>query len=261
MYNSVSIDSDNHYQSNRIIAFKYLQIFKYAGMIFNFYSKGGCKLKKLENKLMDSVRRGSKKEALIDYKKLICKYENSPQYYCSLRSFKSYLICINCILYNSCDENKISKENIFEKRNDFIFKIDKKTSFESLYTLGKDFILFYTHTNRSKYSYTQHEIVNQALKYIHCNLNRNLTLNKVAREVHISKSHLSRLFLIHTNSSFSNYISKVRIDYAKILLRETSKALVDVAFECGFNSQSYFCSTFKRVEGISPLNYKNASKS
>lgn len=228
---------------------------------FNFYSKGGSKLRKFENKLLDSARKGNKKQVLIDYKTLMCKYENTPKYYCSLRSLKSYLICINCILYNLCDKDKIMEESIFEKRNEFIFEIDKKTNFESLYNLGKEFILFYTDINVGKYSSTSNQIVNQALRYIHCNISKNLTLDEVAKEVHISKSHLSRLFLIHTKSSFSNYINKARIEYAKVLLQETSKPLVDIAFECGFNSQSYFCSTFKRIEGMSPLNYKNANSS
>lgn len=218
-------------------------------------------MKKFENKLIDSVAKGNKKQVLIDYKKLISEYRDRPEYYCSLRALKSYLICINCILYNSCDKNKISKECIFEKRNEFIFELDKKTDFESLCNFGKELILFYADININKYSYTSNDILNKALRYIHCNLSENLTLKKVAKEVHISNNHLSRLFLIHTKSSFTDYIRKVRIKHAKILLKETSKPLIDIAFECGFNSQSYFCSTFKRIEGMSPLNYKNVNLS
>lgn len=199
---------------------------------------------------------GNEKQAIVDFNKSIHKHTLTRKNGCKLRSLKSYLICINCILYNMCikDENSIDK--IFEKRNDFIFEIDKKFNFESLHQLGIEIIIFYTCLNKDNFSITGHEAVNQALNYIHNNLDRDLTLDEVSREVHISKSHLCNLFPIHLKSSFSFYVNKAKIEYGKTLLKESNKALIDIAFECGFNSQSYFCSTFKKLEGMTPLQYK-----
>lgn len=213
-------------------------------------------MKLIENKLIDDVLNGDQNSALSHYKKLISTYECTTNTGCKLRSLKSYLICINCILYKLCDENEVLKKEIFEKRNSFIVEIDNTNSFKCLYNLGKEIISFYININKDKYSHTSHPIVNQALHYIHSNLDKNLTLEEVAKEIHISKSHLCNLFPIYVKSSFSCYVNNTKIEYGKKLLSNTSKSLVDIAFECGFNSQSYFCSTFKKFERITPLQYR-----
>lgn len=214
-------------------------------------------MKTLENKLINSVLHGNEKEAIIYYKKLINTYENNLIRCCNrIRSLKNYLISINSILYTSSNENLVSYKNIFEKRNSFIFDLEKKNTIETVYNLGKEIILFYTSIHQNKHSYTSNQIVNQALNYIHSNISRDLNLEEVAKKIHISKSHLCNLFPIYLKSSFSNYVNNAKIEYGKKLLSETTKSLADIAFECGFNSQSYFCSTFKKIEGITPLQYK-----
>lgn len=215
-------------------------------------------MKSIESNLINTVMSGNEKQSLIIYKKLINKHGNVQASGCKLRSFKSYLICINCILYNMCQKDKTSVDEIFEKRNHFIVEIDKKCYFESLYELGREIVLFYARLNKDNYSITTHPVVNQALNFIHNNLDKDLTLEQVAREVHISKSYLCSLFPIHLNSSFSFYMIKVKVEYGKKLLAETHKSLLDIAFECGFNSQSYFCSTFKKTVGMTPLQYKKS---
>lgn len=48
----------------------------------------------------------------------------------------------------------------------------------------------------------------------------------------------------------------LRIDNAKYLLRYTNISILDISFKCGFNSQSYFCSTFKKQTGYTPSEYR-----
>ena len=213
-------------------------------------------MKSLESKLIDSVLNGNKKYALIDYSNLIHKHNKDSRGRCRLRSLKSYLICINSILYNISADDESLNDGVYKKRNTFIFELDQNSNPESIYNLGKEIILYYSDLYKDKYSLTCNTIVNQALNYIHNNLNKNLSLEEVANEIHISKSHLCNLFPSYLNCSFSNYINKAKVEYGKKLLRESSKSLLDIAFECGFNSQSYFCSTFRKIEGITPLQYK-----
>lgn len=216
-------------------------------------------MERMENRLIEAVMNGNKKEVLNYYEKFINKYKKGLNYDMDFISLKNYLICLNCILYRLSYENIHLKENIFKKRNQFIADIDEEDSFESLSNLGEKILMFYTKINRDKYFYTSNEIVNKALNYIHNNLNEDLSLEDLAKEVHISKNHLCNLFSLHTGTSFSEYINKVKIEYGKKLLKETTKPLVDIAFECGFNSQSYFCSVFKKVEGMTPLEYKKVN--
>jgi two-component system response regulator YesN len=56
------------------------------------------------------------------------------------------------------------------------------------------------------------------------------------------------------------YLTKVRIEEAKRLLENTSYNTTQISFDVGYSDQSYFCKIFKKIEGISPLEYKKRMK-
>ena len=215
-------------------------------------------MKLLEEKLITKTLRGDEAGALDCYRLLLNRYRNCFSHICKLRSLKNYLICINCVLYNSCDPTMVCHKEILNKRNDFILKTDKESNIDRLLFLGQELIIFYVGINHNKCFYTQNPTINKALNYIHNNLSKDISLERVAKEVHISKSHLCNLFSQYLNCSFSAYINKAKVDYSKQLLSTSTMPLVDIAFKSVFNSQSYFCSTFKKIEGITPLQYKKS---
>ena len=52
------------------------------------------------------------------------------------------------------------------------------------------------------------------------------------------------------------YVSRMRLSKAKLLLRDSNKSIEEIATECGFSSANYFGLIFKKEVGLSPLNYK-----
>ncbi len=56
--------------------------------------------------------------------------------------------------------------------------------------------------------------------------------------------------------SFSNYISKQRIERAKILLKETDDSVIDIAFKVGFNNVTYFNRIFKKYLNTTPSEFR-----
>lgn len=74
--------------------------------------------------------------------------------------------------------------------------------------------------------------------------------------LHIAKSHLIRVF----NKTFSltpkAYISKIRINKAKELLKASDKSITEISYDCGYKSLSTFYDNFKKVEGMSPMSYR-----
>ncbi len=55
--------------------------------------------------------------------------------------------------------------------------------------------------------------------------------------------------------TFSEYVLKRRITLAKKLLTTTSLPISGIAIQCGFQQPSYFCTSFKKVEGVSPSTF------
>ena len=71
---------------------------------------------------------------------------------------------------------------------------------------------------------------------------------------------MSLLFNREMGKSIREYINELRIRDAKVLLKTTNLTVTDIAFTVGFNSSNYFAELFKKKEGLSPLQYKKASR-
>lgn len=92
-------------------------------------------------------------------------------------------------------------------------------------------------------------------------LDANLTLDKIAEELNISKSHLSRIINSELGTGFPDYINSLRVEEAKRYLTNPDFAnytLVAIGLEAGFNSKTTFNSAFKKITGFTPSEYKNA---
>lgn len=83
-----------------------------------------------------------------------------------------------------------------------------------------------------------------------------ITRDSVAQQFGISPTHLSRLFQTHGHMTFSNYLTHVRIDRAKYLLRSYNFKLEEIAGRCGYHHAPYFCQMFKRVTKLTPAEYR-----
>lgn len=79
-----------------------------------------------------------------------------------------------------------------------------------------------------------------------------VSLSEAARTVGLSESAFSRSFSKHFGISFKRYIMIKKTEKAVKLLKTTDLKVVDVAYECGFNSISGFYDTFKKITGTTP---------
>lgn len=99
-----------------------------------------------------------------------------------------------------------------------------------------------------------------AIEYIYKNKSENITVESMAKVCHISQSYFSRLFSKEMGDSFSTYISKLKINWAKELLEESDMSVSQVSDELGFNEPGYFIKIFKKYEGITPSVYRKYYK-
>lgn len=77
-------------------------------------------------------------------------------------------------------------------------------------------------------------------------------LDHVAAELGMSRRSFTQLFRQSAGASWSAYLTRLRIDYACQLLRETSRSILAIAFESGYEDLSSFYRAFKRQEGLPP---------
>lgn len=98
--------------------------------------------------------------------------------------------------------------------------------------------------------------VQQALDYIQEHLGDDLSLKRIAAEVHISAPHLIRLFRAELQHSPHEYIIQMRMNRAKHLLKTTTLPIKAIASEVGYGSESSFTGAFTERIGISPRRFR-----
>ncbi|MEH6385634.1 MAG: AraC family transcriptional regulator [Colwellia sp.] len=91
-----------------------------------------------------------------------------------------------------------------------------------------------------------------AQNWINNNYTMDITLDKVANHVNISRSHFARQFRQHTGFSVIEYLLKVRCDAGAKLLASSNTDITEIAFASGFSNLSHFYRHFKRRFGITP---------
>ncbi|MCI9122216.1 MAG: helix-turn-helix transcriptional regulator [Oscillibacter sp.] len=97
-------------------------------------------------------------------------------------------------------------------------------------------------------------------RYIDNHFKENLHLNQLAEMAHLNKYYLAHAFRREFGVSPINYLISRRIEESRLLLRETDHTLSLIAQILGFSSLSYFSQCFRRVEGISPLEYRRRNR-
>src|SRR5262245_747431 len=90
----------------------------------------------------------------------------------------------------------------------------------------------------------------QAKLFIDQHFSEKINLNNIAGEAYFSNFHFIRLFKQAYNKTPHQYLTSVRIEHAKQLLKSKHLSITDVCFEVGFESIGSFTSLFKRSTGL-----------
>lgn len=98
--------------------------------------------------------------------------------------------------------------------------------------------------------------VAQTMDYIARHFGDNdISITTIAASLGVSEGHLSHVFKKETGSTVISYLTKYRIERAMELLREGGSRVYEVAQQVGYKDVTYFSSTFRKLTGLSPLEY------
>ena len=112
-----------------------------------------------------------------------------------------------------------------------------------------------TRSSTDIYSTNDHHIVS-ALKYIHLNIDKNLKVDQVLKEVPLSRRCLEKRFIQTTGYPVYKYIYNLRIEKFIEKLLETDMTIIEIAQELGLNDTKNVARQFKQITGLTPLEYR-----
>lgn len=107
-----------------------------------------------------------------------------------------------------------------------------------------------------KYQMIDNKLVYRIGKYVVEHVDEKLSLEKVSEGVFLNSSYISSIFKKTTGMNFTDFVAEVKVDRAKILLRDSSVKIYDVAATVGYSNVEYFTKTFKRKTGMAPVEYQ-----
>lgn len=99
--------------------------------------------------------------------------------------------------------------------------------------------------------------LNGVLSYIGEHIDREMSAAELARTLHYHPNYFTRMFRKYTGMAPTQYINKMRLEKAKVLLRTTDMLITEVAAATGFGDIYYFSKSFRKYTGFSPSDYRS----
>ena len=110
---------------------------------------------------------------------------------------------------------------------------------------------------KNTFTETKSVLINKVLDIVREEYDQKLQLSDLARKVYVTPTYLSKKFTEIVGVKFTDYINHFRIQKAKQLMLENPDwSLFQIAEHVGFSSQHHFSNLFKKIEGITPSQFK-----
>ena len=98
--------------------------------------------------------------------------------------------------------------------------------------------------------------LNQMMSYLKANIDKKHTLESISETYSMNTKYVCHLFSVHLGTTFTAYLTMLRMEEAARLLRETKVEVKEISARCGFNDYFYFCRVFRKHLACTPSEYR-----
>ncbi|MBE0539065.1 MAG: helix-turn-helix domain-containing protein [Ignavibacterium sp.] len=162
------------------------------------------------------------------------------------------------------DENGIySSGGAYSSLNLILYLVEKFAGRDTAVFCSKAFQIDIQRNSQSPFTIFigqkehEDEHIKKAQEYIEHNFHEKITVNQIASMAALSRRNLERRFKKATANTVVEYIQRVKIEAAKQSLESSTENINQVMYSVGYNDNKAFRTTFKRITGLSPIQYKN----
>lgn len=173
-----------------------------------------------------------------------------------LRSYKNLFIVTVSFTTKASIEGGVDSESAYTLSDMYIQTVEEINSYEEVtelfISMFNCFLDLVDKAKRQKYTSPVYCVID----YINRHYNENISVAQMAQRVHLSESHLLKLFNRQTGMSIKLFIIRRRIMESANLLKYTEHSISDICILSGFNDQSYMTNQFRKNMGITPKKYR-----
>ncbi len=102
------------------------------------------------------------------------------------------------------------------------------------------------------------DIVHDIIQYLGTHIGDKVTQEEIMKEFSINRNRLNELFIRETSMTCMNYLVKMRVNLAQIMLAETALQIGEIAARVGYADSNYFIKVFKKFTGVTPSKYRES---
>lgn len=209
----------------------------------------------IEETLLNIVRNGDVESAnTIDFQQLSAQhliYRNN-----SFTNMKTSLMIFDALCNREAIKAGIDQMLAYKISNNLKFYINKISVSSEIRSVAHKILTTYAKAVKEYTLGNYSSNIRKIILYIRKNLTNRISLDDIAKELFITKEHLSRLFKKEMGITISEYIINTKITEAKTLLKQTDYNILDIAVLLNFANSSHFSNSFKKVTGFSPSDYR-----
>ncbi len=208
-----------------------------------------------ERELLAAIRIGNAQKINEVISSLVSRIEGISL---ALKDYQFYILDIISSILKLKRTMELDLSSLFNKEDNFLTIINNfKTKDEIKEWLCNICIMLSKEISLKRNS-NKNELIEKAKDYIKQNyFDEELSAEKLCNYLHISTNYFSALFKKETKLTFTSYLTLIRIDKAKELLRTTEFKAFDIGNKIGYSEGHYFSYVFKKATGISPTEYRN----
>jgi transcriptional regulator GlxA family with amidase domain len=147
--------------------------------------------------------------------------------------------------------------------NLLLYLVEKYTSREIAILASKFFVLDISRNSQSPFSIFKGQKIHndtdivKVQEFIETKYQDKITVDQLSEEFGIGRRTLERRFKKATNNTVVEYIQRVKIEASKKELETGRKTVNEIMYDVGYTDNKAFRDVFKRIAGLSPLDYKN----
>ena len=158
------------------------------------------------------------------------------------------------IIVSGYDDFSYCREALRMRITDYILKPVNYEEFGSCIDHLK--IALYENRKTEEQDAQEERTITGIIRYMQEHLDKEISLNILADEFHLSSQYISQLFKSEIGVNFLAYLTSIRMERAKKLLLATSLSIGEISEKCGYADYRVFTKAFKKEEGSTPSQYR-----
>lgn len=212
--------------------------------------------KTMEHELESSIKVGNESDVVETIDRMFHKLTDTRASY---KDYQIYLLEMLTAMLKAAQSSDVNLTDIFGADHNLFVELYRFNDLKQIKKWFKEISLKIMNHIMNERKDNCELLVAKAKDYIQRNYNNSeININDICSYLHISQTYFSLLFKKETKMTFTNYLTSIRMDEAKQLLKTSNMKTFEVAKRIGYSEPNYFSYCFKRYFGISPSECRNS---